>query len=106
MLKKVWSKDPAAGNELANDVIDRLISKSFISSSNQVNYDLIKSHESIFADYLRERSPEEKSIAFAESGMRSLAGKLLSTYIERGGMIGYIPLTSSNRSRTFLTRFH
>ena len=92
MLKKVWSKDPAAGNELANDVIDRLISKSFISSSNQVNYDLINLTNSIFADYLRERSPEEKSIAFAESGMRSLAGKLLSTYIERGGMIGYIPL--------------
>jgi len=92
MLKRVWSKDPAGGNELANDVIDRLISKSFIASNNQPNYDLLNLTNSIFADYLRESSPEERSIAFAESGMRSLAGKLLSTYIERGASIGYIPL--------------
>jgi hypothetical protein len=92
MLKKVWGKDPASGNELANEVVDRLISKSFVSSNNLVNYDLINLTNTLFADYLRERSPEERSIAFAESGMRSLAGKLLSTYIERGGAIGYIPL--------------
>ena len=92
MLKKVWSKEPASGNELANDVVDRLISKSFIGANNTVNYDLINLTNALFGEYLRERSPEEKSIAFAESGMRSLAAKLLSTYIERGGAIGYIPL--------------
>ena len=92
LVKKVWAKDPAGGNELANEVVDRLMSKSFIGENNQVNYDLLNLANSLFGEYLRARTPDEKSIVFAESGMRSLAGKLLSTYIERGGSVGYIPL--------------
>ena len=92
LVKKVWAKDPAGGNEVANEVVDRLMSKSFIGENNQVNYDLLNLATSLFGEYLRARTPDEKSIVFAESGMRSLAGKLLSTYIERGGSVGYIPL--------------
>lgn len=92
MLKKVWSKDPAGGNELANEVVDRLLSKPFFSSNSQANYDLVNLSTTILREYMRERSPEEKFIAFAESGIRSLAGKLISTYIERGDAIGYVPL--------------
>ncbi|PYT01821.1 MAG: hypothetical protein DMF63_03010 [Acidobacteria bacterium] len=92
MLNKVWSKDPATGNELANEVVDRLVSKSFFGSNNQANYDLITLSTSILSDYLRERSPEDKHIAFSESGMRSLGLKLLSVYIERAPAMNYIPL--------------
>ena len=91
LLKKVWSKDPTLGNELANEVVDRLVSKSFVSANNQANYDLTGLANSLLSEFMRQRSPEEKSIAFSESGMRSLAGKLLSTYIERAGALGHIP---------------
>ena len=93
MLKKVWEKEPGTGNELANEVVDRLISKAFFEgTNNQVNYELVNLSNSILSEYVRERSPEEKYIAFDESRMRSLAGKVISAYVERGGAMGYIPL--------------
>jgi hypothetical protein len=92
LLKKVLSKDPAVANELANEVVDRLVSKSFVNANNQANFDLLGLANSLLGEFMRERRPEDKFIAFSESGIRSLAGKLLSTYIERGGAIGYIPL--------------
>ena len=92
LLKKVWSKDPAAGNELANEVVNRLVSSPFFGADNQVNYDLITLSNAILGEYVRERNPDEKYIAFVESGMRALANKLISTYIERAGALGYVPL--------------
>lgn len=92
MLKKIWETDPVTGNELANDVADRLISRPFFGSNNQANYDLIQLSNTILTEYVRERSPEERYINFDESRMRSLAGKLIGAYVERGGAMGYIPL--------------
>lgn len=92
MLRKIWEKDPAAGNELANDVADRLVSRPFFGSNNQANYELIQLSNTILNEYMRQRSPEERYINFDESRMRSLAGKLIAAYTERGGAMGYIPL--------------
>lgn len=92
MLRKVWEKEPAAGNELANDVADRLISKPFFGKNNQASYDLINLSNTILTEYVQERSPEQKYIGFDDSRMRSLAGKVIAAYIERGAAMGYIPL--------------
>ena len=92
MIKKVWEKEPAAGNELANELVDRLIEKPFAEPNYRANYELVNLSNSILTDYLRERSPEDRYIAFDEGKLRSLATKLIAAYIDRGGAIGYIPL--------------
>jgi flagellar biosynthesis/type III secretory pathway protein FliH len=60
MLKKLWEKEPAAANELANGVVDRLISASFTGTNNQVNHELFQVSNAILAEFIRERPPEEK----------------------------------------------
>lgn len=93
MLKKIWEKEPALGNELANDVVDRLIARPFSTGSNLlIDFECINLANALLGEYLRERTSEERAIAFDESRMRSLAAKTLSTYIERGAAIGYVPL--------------
>ena len=92
MLKKLWEKDPTAANELANTVVDRLISTQFVASNNQVNYELLNVSNAILGESTRERSPEEKGIAFDESRLRSLAQKVIATYTEYAHAMGYVPL--------------
>ncbi len=92
MLRKIWEKDSVTGNELANDVADRLISRSFFGTNNQGNHELVQLSLTIVTEFMRERSPEERYINFDESRMRSLAAKLIATYLERGAAMGYIPL--------------
>ena len=92
MLKKLWEKDPAAANELANGVVDRLISASFTGTNNQVNHELLQVSNAILSEFVRERPPEEKGIVFDESRIRSLAQKLIGVYIENGPAMGYIPV--------------
>ena len=93
MLKNLWEKEPAAANELANGVVDRLISASFTGTNNQVNHELFQVSNAILAEFIRERPPEEKGIVFDESRIRSLAQKLISAYIENGAAMGYIPFS-------------
>ena len=92
MLKKLWEKEPAAANELANDVVDRLISASFGGPNNQMNHELLNVSNAILTEFIRERPAEEKGLAFDESRMRALAQKLIAAYIEHGPRMGYIPL--------------
>ncbi|HKP70214.1 MAG TPA: hypothetical protein VJV05_13085 [Pyrinomonadaceae bacterium] len=94
MLKKVWEKEPMAGNDLANGVVDRLISTSFTGPNNQINFELLNLSNSVLTEFIRDRQPEEKAIAFDESRMRTLAQKVIATYIEKGPMMGYIPYSS------------
>ena len=90
-LRKLYSLDGAAANGLANDVLARLNSAAFISNGQPVN-DLLQLSSSIIADHIRERSPDEKSLTFNDSAVRSLAIKLLGTYIQNVSRIGYLPL--------------
>jgi hypothetical protein len=92
MLKTLWEKEPANANELANGVVDRLIAAPFWTSNNQANYELFNVSNAILGEFARDRSPEEKGLTFDESRMRSLARKVISSYIEHGTGMGYVPL--------------
>jgi hypothetical protein len=89
-LKKLYLTDPVAASELADDVVSRLNSASFYSK-DQANYALIQISSSIVTDHLRERSPDEKYLAFSEAGVRQLAVKVIDTYIKHGPQIGWVP---------------
>ncbi|HVF31283.1 MAG TPA: hypothetical protein VNA22_09950, partial [Pyrinomonadaceae bacterium] len=82
-LRKVWEKDPAAANELGNDVASRLIAKQFIDSEKRVNYDVIQLANNILSDHIRERTPQQRDLTFEDSRMRSLALKLIALYIDQ-----------------------
>ncbi|MEO7674777.1 MAG: hypothetical protein ABIU09_11965 [Pyrinomonadaceae bacterium] len=88
LLKKLFEKDPAAANELASDVADKLGRKSFMVS-NQPDYQSIQLATSILSEHVRERPLSEKALRFDSSQMGSLAEKLISFYIERGSQYGY-----------------
>ena len=90
LLQKIYQKDPAAANELANDVLTRLISENF-EKNDQVNYELLNLSNSVFAEFLREKKPDEKYIAFEESRVRRLAEKVIDTYLSKVQTMGWIP---------------
>ena len=45
-------------------------------------------------EFVRERPPEERVIAFEESRMRALAQKVITTYIEKSQTMGYVPVST------------
>lgn len=90
-LKKLYQKDPEAAAELADDVLARLTSASFVAD-NQPAYDLIQLSTTMIADHLRERSPDEKYLAFSDTRVRALSLKVLNAYVENAGSFGYFPL--------------
>jgi tetratricopeptide (TPR) repeat protein len=91
LLKKVFEKEPSTANELANEVVGKIVSKGFMTGT-QPNYEYISLANGILGEFVRERNPDEKHIAFEESRMSSLANKLIGTYLSNGPQIGYIPL--------------
>lgn len=90
-LKKLYLKDPGAAAEVADEVVSKLNSSEFYSE-NQANYDLLQISTSIVTDHIRERSPDEKYLAFGDAGVRQLSIKLVNTYIEHGSRIGWVPI--------------
>lgn len=89
-LKKLYLLDASAGIEAADDVLGRLNSAAFMNN-NQPVHDLIGLSTNIITDHIRERSPDEKYLAFNDSGVRSLSIKILRTYIDNAARIGYVP---------------
>lgn len=89
-LKKLYAVDPRAAAELADEVVSRLNSEAFYSE-DQVNYALMQVATNIVVDHIRERSPDEKYLAFSEPGVRQLAVKLIDTYVRHGQQIGWVP---------------
>lgn len=100
-LRKLYSLDAAAANELANDVLGRLNSAAFMAN-NQPVYDLLQLSSSIIADHIRERSPDEKGLTFNDAAVRSLSIKVISTYVENVGRVGFLPL---EQLETFAKRY-
>jgi hypothetical protein len=90
-LKKLYSLDSAAGTELADDVLGRLNSAAFIAN-NQPIFDLLQLSTSIITDHIRDRGPDEKYLAFNDSGVRTLSTKLINTYVDNVTRVGYLPL--------------
>jgi hypothetical protein len=89
-LKKLYLLDANVGTELADDVLGRLNSAAFIAN-NQPVYDLIQLSTSIISDHIREHQPNEKYLAFNDSGVRTLSIKLINTYVSETARIGYVP---------------
>ena len=89
-LKKLYLLDANAGTELAGDVLGRLNSAEFIAN-NQPVYDLIQLSTSIITDHIRDRSPDEKYLAFNDAGVRTLSIKLINTYVNEAPRLGYVP---------------
>lgn len=91
LLQNILQKDAVAANELANDVLDRLVAAEFVKSE-QPNYELVNLSNSVLADFLRERSPEEKYLKFNEAGVQRLTVKVISIYLKYGQQMGYVPI--------------
>jgi len=100
-LRKLYSLDSAAANELASDVLARLNSAAFMANGQPV-YDLLQLSSSIISDHIRDRSPDERSLTFNDPSVRSLAIKLINTYVENVGRVGYLPL---EQLETFAKRY-
>lgn len=100
-LRRLYSLNADAANELANDVLGRLNSAAFMAN-NQPVYDLLQLSSGIIADHIRERSPDEKSLTFNDSAVRSLSVKLINTYVENVTRVGYFPL---EQFETFAKRY-
>lgn len=90
-LKKLYQKDPTAATELADDVLSRLNSASFVTD-NQPAYELLQLSTTIITDHIRERSPDEKYLAFNDARIRTLAVKALTVYVEKAPNLGYVPI--------------
>lgn len=102
-LREVWKADPESANSLANDVVSRLTSRGFEGKdSNPISYEMVTLATAIINDFLRVRRPDERSLMFEESGVRSLAVKLISTAISRGSNARTV---SANQLETMAKRF-
>jgi len=89
-LKKLYLLDASAGTELADDVLSRLNSASFLKD-NQPVWDLLQLSTSMITDHIRERGPDEKYLAFNDARIRTLSVKLLGSYTDNAARIGYVP---------------
>ena len=88
LLKKLFEKDPNAANELTADLVSQMSRKTFIVA-NQPDYQTIQIAISLLSEFIREKPATEKSIHFDDSQMRTLAEKVVSSYLERGTQYGY-----------------
>lgn len=90
LLRKIHQKDPAAANELANDVLARLAATD-MKRNGHPDHELLNLSNMLIAEFLKERQPEEKYIVLDESRVRRLAEKVIGTYITDGQQIGWLP---------------
>lgn len=100
-LSKLYSLNATAANELADAVLGRLNSAAFMENGRPV-YDLLQLSASIITAHIRERSPDEKTVAFNDSAVRSLSIKLIGTYVANVARVGYLPL---EQLETFAKRY-
>ena len=91
LLHKLHQKDPAAANELANDVLSRLLEADMFKSG-QPAHELIGLSNSLITEFVKERQPDEKYITFDESRARRLSEKVIKLYVENGQLMGWVPL--------------
>jgi hypothetical protein len=88
LLKKLHEKDAETANEMASEIIGKLIGSSF-SKQNQVNHQNINVATYLLSEYIRQKPATEKTVKFDESQMRSLADKLISFHLQPNNGSGY-----------------
>ncbi len=76
LLKKLFEKDPESANSIASDVLDKLNASEF--SNNPADSDNLSLSSMILADFIRVKKPDAKELKFNDSGIRSLANKLIN----------------------------
>lgn len=76
LLTRLYEKDPELATSLAAEVLDKLQSASF--TSDPTNQTTVYLAYVILSDALRAPKPNVKELRFEESGLRSLAGKLIN----------------------------
>jgi hypothetical protein len=91
LLQKIHQTDQAAANELANDVLSRLIAADMLKNE-QPAHELLGLSNSLIAEFVKERQPEEKYIALDDSRVRKLLDKVIKLYVENGQRIGWVPV--------------
>ena len=91
LLRKLSEKDAAAANEMASEIVGKLIETGF-NAENQ-NYSQNFNIAIYFLnEYIREKGQSEKFIRFDDSQMRTLADKLIAYSLQqnyRYGNYGY-----------------
>lgn len=90
LLKKLHGKAPAAADEIAGEVLSKVLTSGFLKNK-QPNYQNMNLATEILTDFVRERNPDERTLKFDESKVRGLADKLIAFYVEEGSKYGYLP---------------
>lgn len=87
LLKKLHTKDAEAANEIASEIVGKLIQSDFKGAnggySQNANVAL-----TFLTDYIRPKNETEKYIKFDNSQMRSLADKLISFALQQTNRYG------------------
>lgn len=76
LLKRLYVKEPELATSLAAEVLDKLQSSTF--TSEPANLTAVWLAFAILNDTLRVPKPNVKELRFEETGLRSLAGKLIN----------------------------
>lgn len=87
LLKKLFEKDPESANSIAGDVLDKLNSSEF--SNNPADADNLTLSAAILTDYIRDKKPDAKELKFSDSGIRSLANKLINFTLTQDPRMAY-----------------
>ncbi|MEO8072141.1 MAG: hypothetical protein ABI686_02735 [Acidobacteriota bacterium] len=87
LLKKLYAKDAEAANEIASEIVAKLIQKGF-DSQNQNYSQNANVAISFLSEFIREKNETEKYIKFDSSQMQTLADKLISYALQTTNRYG------------------
>ena len=82
LLRKLYEKDSELADSLAAETLDKLLSTTF--PANPADQGPIGLSYSILNDSLRVRRPDARELTFAETGIRSLANKVINYAMSAG----------------------
>lgn len=89
LLKKLYGKDAAAADELASEIVGKLVQSNFKLDENQVFTENFNVALSFLTEHIRAKGENEKHIKFDDAQMRTLADKLITFYLQQNNRNGY-----------------
>jgi len=88
LLKKLHEKDAEAADEIASEVVGKLIGTNFNPQNSSV-YQQLNVTTNFLTEFTRKKGETEKAVKFNESQMRGLADKLISFYLQQNNGRAY-----------------
>jgi hypothetical protein len=88
LLKKLHEKDVEAADEIASEVVGKLIGINF-NPQNAAVYQQLNVTTNFLTEFTRKKAETEKAVKFNESQMRGLADKLISFYLQQNNGRAY-----------------